>query len=78
MKSFLVSLIAFSIVAAVVWGVILAVVLAMNQLELLGMPAPIGWIGVGIAVVLCKPGSAIVQLSSYVWSKIDALFWRIP
>jgi len=75
-KEFLISLVSFTLVAAVVWGVILAVVTGMGILEGWGLPAPLGWIGVGVAVAVCRPGKAILDLSSYVWTKVDAIFWR--
>ncbi len=76
MKEFLVSLFSFALVAVIVWGVALGVVAGINVLEGWGLPSPVSWIGVGIAVAVCKPGKAIVDLSSYIWSKVDATFWR--
>ena len=77
MKEFLVSLVSFILVAAIVWGTILAVVSGIEILEGWGLPAPLGWIGVGVAVTVCHPGKAIVDLSSYIWTKVDAISWRI-
>ena len=76
MKQFVVSLISFSIVAGIVWGIAWLVAMTISYLQTLGLPAPIAWVGVGAAVVLCRPGVAIVDLASYVWSRVDTLFWR--
>ncbi len=76
MKEFFVSLVSFTLVAAVVWGIAFAVATSINFLESWGLPAPIGWVGVGIAVAVCRPGKAILDLSSYIWAKVNAIFWR--
>jgi len=77
MKQFVVSLTSFSIVALVVWSAALMVALGVNTLESWGLPAPFAWVGVGAAVVVCKPGAAIVEFSSYIYSRVDVFFWRM-
>ena len=76
MKEFLVSLVSFAVVAVVVWGIALAMVAGINVLAGWGLPEPLAWVGVGIAVAVCRPGKAIVELSSYIWTKVDYTFWR--
>ena len=76
MKEFLVSFVSFVLVAVVVWGIALAVVAGINVLAGWGLPEPLAWVGVGVAVAVCRPGKAIVDLSSYIWSRVDSIFWR--
>lgn len=77
MRSFVVSLTSFALIAAVVWAIAFVVSLGIGTLESAGLPSPLAWVGVGAAVVLCKPGSALLEFSSVVYERVDALFWRV-
>tara|TARA_Y100000385_G_C12701924_1_gene470906 strand:+ start:386 stop:622 length:237 start_codon:yes stop_codon:yes gene_type:complete len=77
MRSFIVSLTSFTLIALVVWTIAFVVSLGIGAMESIGLPSPLAWVGVGAAVVLCQPASALLEFSSTVYERVDALFWRM-
>lgn len=78
MRDFLVSFISLAVILVVIWSTVLAIMLCTDFLTATGVPTELVWFTVGAAVLLVKPGDALIGLSSKVWGFVSKISYRLP